>query len=68
MFFFFFNFSCFHFVFFSESKDVEVRTGQFLQGVIKSIDKTRKVVNLSSDPDTVSKCVVWFSCAIVFLV
>ncbi|PPD84400.1 hypothetical protein GOBAR_DD18640 [Gossypium barbadense] len=41
----------------AESKDVEVRTGQFLQGVIKSIDKTRKVVNLSSDPDTVSKCV-----------
>ncbi|KAL4342371.1 hypothetical protein GQ457_08G016920 [Hibiscus cannabinus] len=41
----------------AESKDNEVRTGQFLQGVIKRIDKTRKVVYLSSDPDTVSKCV-----------
>ncbi|GMJ14782.1 Ribosomal RNA Processing 5 [Hibiscus trionum] len=41
----------------AESKDKEVRAGQFLQGVIKRIDKTRKVVYLSSDPDTVSKCV-----------
>ncbi|KAJ6749871.1 hypothetical protein OIU85_000496 [Salix viminalis] len=41
----------------AESRDSEVKTGQFLQGVVTRIDKTRKVVYLSSDPDTVSKCV-----------
>ncbi|XWS56135.1 hypothetical protein CRYUN_Cryun09bG0060500 [Craigia yunnanensis] len=41
----------------AESRGIEVRTGQFLQGVIRRIDKTRKVVHLSSDPETVSKCV-----------
>lgn len=40
----------------AESRDSEVKTGQFLQGVVTRIDKTRKVVYLSSDPDTVSKC------------
>ncbi|CAK7342219.1 unnamed protein product [Dovyalis caffra] len=39
------------------SRDSEVKTGQFVQGVIRRIDKPRKVVYLSSDPDTVSKCV-----------
>ncbi|XVF75995.1 hypothetical protein PTKIN_Ptkin13bG0232000 [Pterospermum kingtungense] len=41
----------------AESVHTEVRIGQFLQGVIRRIDKTRKVVYLSSDPDTVSKSV-----------
>ncbi|KAG6744902.1 hypothetical protein POTOM_051543 [Populus tomentosa] len=41
----------------AESRDSEVKTGQFLQGIVTRIDKTRKVVYLSSDPDTVSKCV-----------
>lgn len=41
----------------AESRDSEVKTGQFLQGIVTKIDKTRKVVYLSSDPDTVSKCV-----------
>ncbi|KAF9664808.1 hypothetical protein SADUNF_Sadunf16G0056600 [Salix dunnii] len=41
----------------AENRDSEVKTGQFLQGVVTRIDKTRKVVYLSSDPDTVSKCV-----------
>ncbi|KAK6244021.1 hypothetical protein QUC31_010430 [Theobroma cacao] len=40
-----------------ESRDIKVRTGQFLQGAVRRIDKTRKVVYLSSNPDTVSKCV-----------
>nr|XP_015898902.2 rRNA biogenesis protein RRP5 isoform X1 [Ziziphus jujuba var. spinosa] len=35
----------------------EVTTGQLLQGVVRNIDKIRKVVYLSSDPDTLSKCV-----------
>ncbi|KAF3441966.1 hypothetical protein FNV43_RR15882 [Rhamnella rubrinervis] len=37
--------------------EIEVTTGQLLQGVVRNIDKTRKVVYLSSEPDTVSKCV-----------
>ncbi|KAL5741947.1 hypothetical protein ACOSP7_028679 [Xanthoceras sorbifolium] len=41
----------------AENKEIEVRPGQLLQGVVRSIDRTRKVVYLSSDTDTVSKCV-----------
>ncbi|XWS66505.1 hypothetical protein CRYUN_Cryun05aG0205500 [Craigia yunnanensis] len=41
----------------AESMDIEVRTGQFLEGVNRRINKTCKVVYLSSDPDTVSKSV-----------
>ncbi|OMO51868.1 hypothetical protein CCACVL1_29542 [Corchorus capsularis] len=40
-----------------ESRDIEVRAGQLVQGVVRRIDKTRKVVYFSSDSDTVSKCV-----------
>ncbi|OMO68743.1 hypothetical protein COLO4_29434 [Corchorus olitorius] len=40
-----------------ESRDIEVRVGQLVQGVVRRIDKTRKVVYFSSDSDTVSKCV-----------
>ncbi|CAL5362873.1 unnamed protein product [Camellia sinensis] len=40
-----------------ESREIRVNIGQLLQGVVKSVDKTRKVVYLSSDPDVVSKCV-----------
>ena len=32
--------------------------GRLVQGVVKSIDKKRKVVNLSSDAEEVAKCVV----------
>lgn len=35
-----------------------MNTGQLLQGAVRSIDKVRKVVYLSSDLETVSKCVV----------
>ncbi|GKV41870.1 hypothetical protein SLEP1_g49347 [Rubroshorea leprosula] len=41
----------------AEGMEAEARTGQLLQGVVGRIDKTRKVIHLSSDPDTVSKCV-----------
>lgn len=37
-----------------------MKPGLLLQGVVRSIDRTRKVVYLSSDPDTVSKCIVCF--------
>ncbi|TKY53223.1 RRP5-like protein [Spatholobus suberectus] len=35
----------------------EVKIGKLLQGLVRSIDKVRKVVYLSSDPDTMSKSV-----------
>lgn len=41
----------------SQAENIEINTGQILQGVIRSIDKAHKVVYLSSDPDTISKCV-----------
>lgn len=37
---------------------MDLNTGQLIQGVVRNIDKIRKVVYLSSDPDTVSKCVI----------
>lgn len=48
-------------------KDIKVNTGQLIQGVVKSIDTTRKVVYLSSDPDLVSKCVVCYLLYLVYL-
>ncbi|XP_042480100.1 rRNA biogenesis protein RRP5 isoform X1 [Macadamia integrifolia] len=41
----------------TDSGDAKMITGQLLQGVVRSIDKARRVVYLSSDPDMVSKCV-----------
>ncbi|CAL5321117.1 unnamed protein product [Camellia sinensis] len=41
----------------AESREIRVNIGQLLQGVVKSVDKTRIVVCLSSDADMVSKCV-----------
>ncbi|PQQ21311.1 rRNA biogenesis protein RRP5 isoform X1 [Prunus yedoensis var. nudiflora] len=41
----------------ADSKEIQVNTGQLLQGAVRSIDKVRKVVYLSSDLETVSKCV-----------
>ncbi|KAL4578244.1 hypothetical protein LXL04_014364 [Taraxacum kok-saghyz] len=38
-------------------KDNKTVVGKLVQGVVKSIDRTRKVVNLSSDADEVAKCV-----------
>ncbi|OIV89511.1 hypothetical protein TanjilG_20430 [Lupinus angustifolius] len=35
----------------------ELKVGQLLQGLVRKIDKVRKVVYLSSDPDTMSKSV-----------
>ncbi|KAG2317978.1 hypothetical protein Bca4012_069048 [Brassica carinata] len=35
----------------------ELKTGQLIQGVITNIDKERKIVRLTSDPDSVAKCV-----------
>ncbi|KAL3625500.1 hypothetical protein CASFOL_030954 [Castilleja foliolosa] len=35
----------------------KVSMGQLLQGIVKRVDRTRKVVHLSSDPDMISKCV-----------
>ncbi|KAK6941973.1 S1 domain [Dillenia turbinata] len=40
----------------AESLENKLNTGQLLQGVVRSIDKVRKVVHLSSDDDSVSKC------------
>ncbi|KAL2480440.1 RNA binding [Abeliophyllum distichum] len=41
----------------SEGLDVKMSVGQLLQGVVKSVDKARKVVHLSSAPDLISKIV-----------
>ncbi|KAL6997499.1 hypothetical protein U1Q18_007623 [Sarracenia purpurea var. burkii] len=41
----------------AESRAIKIGTGHLVQGVVKSLDKTHKVVHLSSDLDTVSKCV-----------
>ncbi|XP_044501490.1 rRNA biogenesis protein RRP5 [Mangifera indica] len=41
----------------AESRGIEVNPGKLLQGAVRNIDRTRRVVYLSSDPDTVSKCV-----------
>lgn len=48
--------------------DSEVKAGQILQGVVRKIDKTRKIVYLNSDADIVSKCVVCFSSSLFFFV
>ncbi|KAI3985621.1 hypothetical protein MKX01_033904, partial [Papaver californicum] len=37
--------------------EIKGNDGQLLQGVVKSLDKDHRVVYLSHDPDTVSKCV-----------
>ena len=42
----------------AEGQGNEVKIGQLIQGLVRSIDKVRKVVYLSSDPDTMSKSVV----------
>ncbi|KAF2307727.1 hypothetical protein GH714_031256 [Hevea brasiliensis] len=42
----------------AESRHAEMKVGQLLQGIVRSIDKTRKVVYLSSEPDALSKCVM----------
>lgn len=42
----------------ADAMEFKLITGQLVQGVVKSIDKVRKVVYLSSDRDIVSKCVV----------
>lgn len=39
------------------SGEIEVKIGQLLQGVVGRIDKVHKVIYLSCDLDTVSKCV-----------
>ncbi|KAB2608035.1 RRP5-like protein [Pyrus ussuriensis x Pyrus communis] len=41
----------------SDSKEIQVKTGQLLQGVVKGVDKICQVVYLSSDQETVSKSV-----------
>ncbi|KAL6563943.1 hypothetical protein OROHE_005183 [Orobanche hederae] len=41
----------------SESRNIKVSMSQLLQGIVKRLDRTRKVVHLSSDPDMISKCV-----------
>ncbi|AAG51058.1 rRNA biogenesis protein, putative, 3' partial; 75505-85642, partial [Arabidopsis thaliana] len=33
-----------------------MKTGQLIQGVVTKIDRDRKIVHLSSDPDSVAKC------------
>lgn len=35
-----------------------MHTGKLLQGVVKSVDRSRKVVYLCSDSDLTSKCLV----------
>ncbi|CAL0321523.1 unnamed protein product [Lupinus luteus] len=41
----------------TEGLGSELKVGQLLQGLVRKIDKVRKVVYLSSDPDTLSKSV-----------
>ncbi|KAL6540426.1 hypothetical protein OROMI_024309 [Orobanche minor] len=41
----------------SESRNIKVSMSQLLQGIVKRVDRARKVVHLSSDPDMISKCV-----------
>ncbi|KAL1554555.1 rRNA biogenesis protein RRP5 [Salvia divinorum] len=41
----------------SEGRNLNVGIGQFLQGIVKSVDRSRKVVHMSSDMDVVSKYV-----------
>ncbi|KAJ4823880.1 hypothetical protein Tsubulata_010462 [Turnera subulata] len=41
-----------------ESRHVDMKIGQIFQGVVERIDKTRKVVYLSPDPDSMTKCVM----------
>lgn len=40
-----------------DGKEMKLNAGQLVQGIVKSIDKARKVVHLCSDADVVSKCV-----------
>lgn len=47
---------------FADQPGNELHVGQILQCVVRSIDKTRKVVYLSSDQDTVSSSVVISMC------
>ncbi|KAH6781199.1 RIBOSOMAL RNA PROCESSING 5 [Perilla frutescens var. hirtella] len=41
----------------SERRNFDVGIGHLLQGIVKSVDRSRKVVHMSSDLDMVSKCV-----------
>ncbi|CAH2053972.1 unnamed protein product [Thlaspi arvense] len=41
----------------SNDGNQELKTGQLIQGVVTNIDRERKIVRLSSDPDSVGKCV-----------
>lgn len=45
----------------ADAGESKVTAGQLVQGVVKSIDKVRKVVYLSSDKDMVSKSVVRYA-------
>lgn len=57
------HFGCPHFAGFmskqrkSEKGSSEARVGQILQGVVRNVDRARKVVHMDSDPCVVSKCV-----------
>ncbi|XP_019053357.1 PREDICTED: rRNA biogenesis protein RRP5 isoform X2 [Nelumbo nucifera] len=42
----------------ADGGEIKLNSGQLVQGVVRSIDKSRKVVYLSSDTDVVSKCVI----------
>ncbi|XP_073045795.1 rRNA biogenesis protein RRP5 [Primulina eburnea] len=41
----------------SEKGSGEARVGHILQGVVRSVDRARKVVHMDSDSDAISKCV-----------
>lgn len=40
----------------ADSKEIQLSIGQLLQAAVRRVDKIRKVVHLSSDPEIVSKC------------
>ncbi|KAL5720281.1 hypothetical protein ACHQM5_012960 [Ranunculus cassubicifolius] len=40
-----------------DGHEMKAKAGQLLQGVVKNIDKARRVVHMSSDTDVISKCV-----------
>lgn len=51
---------CFTRCFIAHTVNVAESIGQLLQGIVKSVDRSRKIVHMSSDLDLISKSVVLF--------
>lgn len=50
---------CFTRCFIAHTVNVAESIGQLLQGIVKSVDRSRKIVHMSSDLDLISKSVVY---------